>query len=241
MNKKEILLTVLSVSVLSACASRNHEPPTRAERLSSIKAQHETVAEERKGAATVAYGWTRFAASGKTEMPAKHLRIIHPSHSTQVVALKTLGLLLGGSYQGSDKKDLKGDVLPNVPNRSLSAAYRPVRDYVLGKYGGEDGAAYFPLYVGGRHWFLVYEKFADGRGGKYELVSEIEFVKPNEIYGTFNYVCKQGGVAKTLNEWEADNYRLAHETAARYAKQCADALLADTVKMRQLHHSFERE
>nr|UOP04217.1 hypothetical protein LVJ77_07250 [Conchiformibius kuhniae] len=149
MNKKEILLTVLSVSVLSACASRNHEPPTRAERLSSIKAQYETVAEERKGAATVAYGWTRFTASGKTEMPAKHLRIIHPSHSTQVVALKTLGLLLGGSYQGSDKKDLKGDSLPNVPNRSLSAAYRPVRDYVLGKYGGEDGAAYFPLYVGG--------------------------------------------------------------------------------------------
>lgn len=232
------LLVSVAALVLSACAAQS-PPPTPEEQALSIAAKHKMIAQESQGAVTVKTAWGWF--SEQNEPYGKYLHIIHPSHSTKVVALKTLGFLLGGSYQGSDKKDLKGDTIKQVINPSPTYAYRPVRDYVFATYAKKSDKPYFPVYVSARILDLVYEKYNGGKNGKYELRSVIEFVKSGERGGVFQHICSQGGVLKTLPEWEANNYRQVHETAAFYAKKCAEELFTNPKAKQDLDNAFERE
>lgn len=254
---------ILAVA-LTGCATPE-KPISREERLKNAHSSlflYQKVADETQGNVRVFAGYKIDDDGQKKPLHlqkqldlTQRLRVVHPADNTKVVALKTAAFLLSmvgggviapGAGDFHTKDDLKG-TRTEVQNQSIEYAYRPVRDYVFTHFGNHQGDKFFPLSVIGDRFYLVYDSY---KGTKeqtrlYQLVQVITFQKIREDVGEtkasfrqFVYHCKQNDAKYTMPEWSANNYQLLHQTAKRYAEQCAQEVL--TKRKADFHAAYIR-
>lgn len=244
----------VSVLVLSACAKAPKPPQTpvseeQARASDEVRYAYRAASMERhklpNGKQMPFATWHNTRTDNFQDYPAQNLHIIHRTHSSKVVALKTMGMLLGGGYRSSNKRDLKGDVLEAVVYQDLKPAYLPIKNYLVKKHGRSDAQHhYFPLHISNQYYYLVYEKFNKDERNEYRLVQEIRYDKSYEYrIGNsrlkFSAKCLQDSLVKPLAEWEADNYRAVHEGLQQYARGCAERILKDTEELDEAYRTKE--
>lgn len=252
--KIKLLALMMATSLVASCATNESTTPikTKEELLQELKAMlgSTTVAEETKGSLSVVARFPLDYSGEKAVPSADTLHLVRQAHSSKVVALKTAKVALGifgalsgfgggVDYQGSDKRDLKGDVL-DVGNPSLQAAFPLVRDYVFREFKDDGKGQYFPVVISSERFSLVYEKYGQDNDGRYFLHQNITFKKTYEDNrkDPFKFVCLRETAVHTLPEWQANNYRLVQEESVKYAQSCVKELLEK--HKANFHASFVR-
>lgn len=237
------LIASATIGILAGCASTPPETPVpREERIknaiSRLEYHKKKIISDKKDNLRVyaIYSSDYSPPTPADEYPAQNLRVVDPADNSKMVAAKVASIfLMSGQQQlGYSKYDLKGK-RTDVQNQSVPSAFNVVRDYLFQQFGAHSQQELFPFEISADRFYLIYESYSGSKEDSrpYELVQTMTFSKIREDSGDtkkenrkFSFACKQQGVKHTMKEWQANDYRLLHDTAKQYSINCANELIS---------------
>lgn len=230
--QKFIIATAAGALLLSGCASTKAISPEAQEKIRQEQATYEQNVYRIKQQSQVDVGNAKvnLIFRERTLAIEPELTIVQRKRTAAVAALITVGVVAAKGAYGGDgfsKDDLKGKKLePALANPILDYAKSDFEQWLLSNHDKltPQDKPLEKVTVTPRRFVLIYTKLVGKES--YELNNELIITLQNswDNRKAYEYLCDIKSAAKTLPEWQANNYQAVHEAVKQNIQSCLNNL-----------------